>query len=71
MLSVKKAASVHSNFNLKNVTVELLQTNERQVEHAFISISDLEAIRTSRQPLSASKHGLEVICGASCDTGAQ
>jgi hypothetical protein len=36
-----------------------------------MTVEDLEALRTERSAIPASKHGLETICGASCDTGAQ
>lgn len=62
--------TVESNFNLKNVVVELLPTN-RSTRHADISLAQLETMRTARRAVSASKHGLENICGASCETGAQ
>ena len=62
------SASV-SKFNLKYEFVELVRA-PLVATRAEISIEALEALRTSRQLLPASKHGLEVICGASCDTGA-
>lgn len=59
-----------SNFELKNTSVEIIQsTVTSQVAH--LSLADLEAARSGRRPVSASKHGLEVICGGSCETGAQ
>lgn len=58
-----------SNFNLKNEVVQLMPTHRS--ERAVMSIRDLEAMRTQRSSVPASKHGLETICGASCETGAQ
>ena len=59
-----------NSYNLKNEFAELIRT-KRGAVHARISIPELEAIRTKQGPLSASKHNLEIICGASCDIGAQ
>lgn len=64
------AATQSSNFNLKNEVVELVSPG-RPAERAFVTIGDLEAMRTTRAAVPASKHGLEAICGASCETGAQ
>lgn len=58
-----------SNFDLKNTRVNLIQSPASQ--SAFVSLNELEAARSARRPVSASKHGLEVICGGSCETGAQ
>lgn len=70
MLKEASAVAQSSNFNLKNEFVELVRTNHTS-ERTFIAIKDLEAMRTKRQDIPASKHGLETICGASCETGAQ
>ncbi|GAA4789119.1 hypothetical protein [Lysobacter hankyongensis] len=59
-----------SNFDLKNTRVDLIQSSAT-AQSAFVSLNELEAARSSRRPVSASKHGLEVICGGSCETGAQ
>jgi hypothetical protein len=59
-----------SNFNLKNEQVELVGP-QHSSERAVFAISDLESMRTARLAIPASKHGLETICGASCETGAQ
>jgi hypothetical protein len=59
-----------NNFDLKNEFVELGPSAERH-ESRLPAIDALEAMRVDRLALSASKHGLETICGASCDTGAQ
>lgn len=64
------SAVIHSNFGLKNVSVELVPAGDAS-ERTFMSIQELEALRTERRPVPASKHGLETICGASCETGAQ
>ena len=62
-------AAQSSNFDLKKELVELVP--RRRSEHSSMTIEDLEAMRTDRPSIPASKHGLEVICGASCETGAQ
>lgn len=41
------------------------------IKQAVISLEALEAMRTQRSSIPASKYGLETICGASCETGAQ
>ncbi|MCE9667078.1 hypothetical protein LY474_04550 [Myxococcus stipitatus] len=71
MIQQKESVEVQNNFNLKNVSVELVPASERRTATAFIAVADLEAMRTQRRAIPASKHGLETICGASCDTGAQ
>jgi len=67
MIEQKPAVQNH-NFNLKNVAVDLIP--EPRSERAEISMEDLEALRASRPAVPASKNGLEVICGASCEIGA-
>ncbi|MEV0642225.1 hypothetical protein AB0I77_46395 [Streptomyces sp. NPDC050619] len=59
-----------SNFNLKNELVELIPSGD-VAEHATLSVRALEEFRTAGAFVPASKHGLEVITGASCETGAQ
>jgi hypothetical protein len=41
------------------------------IEKVANSLYDLELMRTQRSYIPASKYGLETICGASCETGAQ
>jgi hypothetical protein len=62
-----KEVAVQSNYALKNSKKDLIQNS---LTHHQISLSTLEEIRTSKKGISASKFGLEVICGASCETGA-
>jgi len=70
MEQLKTAAKVQTDrFNLKNVSVTLVPQAPR-TERAFLALDDLEAIRTQRPAVPASKHGLETICGASCEIGA-
>ena len=64
MNNAKLASAIQSNFDLKTQTVNLTGFKSGQVEQ-------LEGMRSARKPVSASKFGLETICGASCDTGAQ
>jgi hypothetical protein len=59
----------NQNFNLKNVEVELIPESH-STQRADLSIEQLEAMRVSRPAVPASKNGLEVICGASCEIGA-
>ena len=61
--------AVHNNYLLKNVAVDLRGTEASTT--AELSLQELEAMRTQAAPVTASKHGLETICGASCETGAQ
>ena len=49
-------AKQSSNFNLKNVSVELVPT-KRASARMFMSVADLEAMRTMRRAIPASKHG--------------
>ncbi|HLZ99393.1 MAG TPA: hypothetical protein VKP66_15775 [Steroidobacteraceae bacterium] len=57
-----------SRFDLKFVPVELIPQPQSSVGQ--MTVSALEAIRTRRPAVPASKSGLESICGASCDTAA-
>ncbi len=59
-----------SNFDLKNELVELSPSSTVALR-VSMGVRDLEAMRTQRISVPASKHGLETICGASCETGAQ
>ncbi|MEE4409937.1 MULTISPECIES: hypothetical protein [unclassified Serratia (in: enterobacteria)] len=59
-----------SNFNLKNEAVNLI-SNGADVKYSDISVSELESMRAERAFIPASRHGIETICGASCETGAQ
>lgn len=63
-------ATPSGNFNLKNEVVELIPAGVAS-RHATLDIATLEGFRTSQAIIPASKHGLEAICGASCETGAQ
>jgi hypothetical protein len=64
----EKPAVQNQNFNLKNTEVELIP--EPTTQRAELSIEELEAMRVGRPSVPASKNGLEVICGASCEIGA-
>ncbi len=68
MAEQNPAVVQNQNFNLKNVAVELIPDHSAQ--RASLSIEALEAMRVSRPAVPASKNGLEVICGASCEIGA-
>ncbi len=69
MNTVKLASTIQSNFDLKTQTVNLTDVKSSKAEQ--LSLAELESMRSARKPVSASKFGLETICGASCDTGAQ
>jgi hypothetical protein len=68
MIEQNPAVPSH-NFNLKNTAVELIP-EPRAAQRVQLSIEELEAMRVGRPAVPASKHGLEVICGASCEIGA-
>ncbi|MDE8755261.1 hypothetical protein PZA22_12265 [Pectobacterium polaris] len=59
-----------NNFNLKNESVNLTHAFAN-VQFAELSIVELELMRSKKDSVPASKHGIESICGASCETGAQ
>lgn len=59
-----------NNFNLKNENVNLNKAFS-YVQFADFSVTELEAMRVKKDFVPASKHGIETICGASCETGAQ
>jgi len=68
-----KAALVNGqsgNFDLKNQVVDL---NARRTSPEVVSmeLGSLESLRSRRASIPASRHELETICGASCETGAQ
>ncbi|AXI81012.1 hypothetical protein [Peterkaempfera bronchialis] len=69
MIAVSPAVQ-STNFNLKNEAVELIAAGG-VAERVSLSVADLEAMRTLRAAVPASKHGLEAITGGSCETGAQ
>ena len=70
MLRVKTSTGVQTDrFNLKNESVDLVP-EAPLFESASVSVDALEAMRTQRPVVPASKHALETICGASCETGA-
>lgn len=69
-MQTKPKTEVQSDFfNLKNMPVELVPV-EVSNERADLTVRELESMRTDRRGVPASKHGLETICGASCETGA-
>jgi hypothetical protein len=70
MQNLQHAASFASNFDLKNTQAVLIAPHGAS-QQVVMSVQQLEAIRTTRRAVPASKHGLEVICGGSCETGAQ
>lgn len=69
MRETAKATLPSNNFLLKTQDVTLVPA--ASAERTSMSIAELEALRTQRPSIPASKHGLEAICGASCETGAQ
>lgn len=69
MLNEAVSIGQASNFELKHVSVELMGV--RTSERSHMALETLEAVRTNSASVPASKHSLETICGASCETGAQ
>ena len=65
--NLKYAKAIISNYQLKAGEMPIHQTTRNIIR---ISSQDLDAARTSAKPVSASKFGLETICGASCAVGA-
>lgn len=68
-MAEQNPAVQNQNFNLKNVAVDLIPET-RTAQPVEMSMEDLEALRVGRPSVPASKNGLEVICGASCEIGA-
>jgi hypothetical protein len=61
---------IENNINAQVAVAETTITKVQPKQPAM-SIEALEAMRTQRPAIPASKYGLEVICGASCETSAQ
>jgi hypothetical protein len=70
MQSSTSAEMQSSNFALKSEVVELIASRPRS-SVSSVTIGELEAMRVESALVPASKHGLETICGGSCETGAQ
>jgi len=70
MQSSTSAAIQSSNFALKTEVVELIASRPRSAV-SEVTLGALEAMRVESALVPASKHGLETICGGSCETGAQ
>jgi hypothetical protein len=68
MKAATAPATTSTGFARKHQSVDLLGRRSQQVT---MSLSDLEGMRAHRVSVPASRHGLETICGASCETGAQ
>ncbi len=69
-MEIVKKPTTGGNFDLKCEERELIVTRH-DVSFTEVSLADLEGMRVSRSTVPASKHGLETITGASCETGAQ
>jgi hypothetical protein len=69
MREALSSAVQSNNFNLKNEFVELIPA--AVAGSASLSVAELEGFRVAGAFVPASKHGLETITGASCETGAQ
>lgn len=69
MLTAKVQGVQADNYALKGEYVQLISEN-RSSAVTSVSLAELEQIRTKSAVIPASKHGLETICGASCDTAA-
>ena len=63
------AKGEQSNFQLKNQMVSLIPIYEK-LDGSAQSVRMLEGARISSKSLTASKNGLETICGASGETAA-
>lgn len=61
--------TAQSNFALKHQMVSLIPAHQK-LEGGAQSIRMLEGSRISDKPLTASKNGLETICGCSGETAA-
>jgi hypothetical protein len=68
MTQLASVAQSASGFAIKEQHVNLIGGEE----HSFntVEFDQLEASRVQGSNVPASKHGLEVLCGASCETGA-
>lgn len=65
--NVEKAAS--SLFRLKERNADLTERASARVSN--VTVAALEELRVFAARIPASRHGLECITGASCETGAQ
>jgi len=65
----RSAKALTDRFSLKTVSVTLIPRASCS-GRAFVTLDELESMRTQRPTVPASKHGLETICGASCEIGA-
>ena len=70
MAEVSLSPTQLNNFDLKFQSVDLITGRDASKSTSF-GLRELEAIRVGEASVPASRHGLEVICGASCETGAQ
>jgi len=68
MLKEASGLELTNNFNLKNEVVSLTPVPRSS---SPMTVEALEKARTQHSALPASKHSLELICGGSCDIGAQ
>jgi hypothetical protein len=66
MLSSVQEPAVRDSLKFTNLHVE---TSPDRIQ--CLTLQALESFRVARQVVPASKHGLEVLCGGSCETGAQ
>jgi hypothetical protein len=64
------ATSRSSKFAVKTEIVELTKARPLATTSS-LTLGELEAMRAGCPDVPASRHGLEVICGGSCETGAQ
>ncbi len=63
-------STTSSKFELKHHDIALI-ADPSAAPVARISLAELETMRSARRILPASRHALEIICGGSCETGAQ
>jgi hypothetical protein len=71
MTSVKPnpTSTFFNNFALKHQPVQLIPESHSP-SNVLLALRDLEALRVNGGVIPASKNGLEIICGASCETAA-
>jgi hypothetical protein len=66
MLSTAHEPAIHDYFKSKNLQLSFIPDRTE-----CLTLQALESFRVARRVVPASKHGLEVLCGGSCETGAQ
>ncbi|HWC47662.1 MAG TPA: hypothetical protein VG448_02130 [Solirubrobacterales bacterium] len=68
MTQLASKSQKSNGFALKEQQVDLIRPGDGI--STTMTVADLEMLRVQSPSVPASKHGLEIICGASCETGA-